>query len=110
MPLMSKGWITSVSPLRLENRPRIFDHHGVDLLVRYTALLERRDDVVMDVQVMPVRQHRTHRLLGQPVHEAIGVMRQHHPFRMTALAHCRDRVYAVLECEDGINSKTVHPE
>ena len=64
------GLQPSVRPLRLlEDLPRVVDEHGVDLLLRDAAALERRDHVLGDVQVVPARHH-LHRFVREPVDEA----------------------------------------
>ena len=71
--------------------------HIQSLLVGDAAFPECRNHVVVDVQVMPVRRHLRHQLLGQRVEITVGVVRQHHLVGVPALAHLRHDVDPVFE-------------
>ena len=47
---------TSVAALLGEDPARVVHQHGDELLIGHAALLQSRDDVVVDVQVVPVGQ------------------------------------------------------
>jgi hypothetical protein len=71
-PIGGTGSLITV--LALEDAARVVDQHGVQLLVGDTALLERRDYVVVDMQVVPIGSGHPQQLLGQRVQIAVGVV------------------------------------
>src|SRR4030095_9192993 len=62
----------------LEDRARFAHEHLVDLLLRHACLAQRRQDVVRDVVVVPLRTRAALALLGEHVAPAVGVVREHH--------------------------------
>ena len=58
-----------IAALPLKDPARICDEHRLQLLVGHALMLQRGDHVIMDVQVIPSRQHHGQGTLWQPVME-----------------------------------------
>ncbi len=80
------------------------------MLVGDTALFQGWNDVVVDVQVVPVRHDDRHRLLRQGIPIAVGIVGEDHLVGVPALAHSCHRVDSVLEREINIDPEPVHSD
>src|SRR5262249_3935418 len=61
-----------------EDRPRVLHEHLLDVIFFDACLAERRQDVVGDVRVMPLRPGPLLGLFGEHVRPAVGIVREHH--------------------------------
>src|SRR5215472_14175238 len=104
IPDSSNGWIMrSIGSLSLKNSSRVIHQHSVDLLVGDPFLLQSRDHVVVDVQVVPAGQDLGERPLRQPMVVAGGIMGENHLAGMAALKHLDHGVNTIFEGEDGVD-------
>src|ERR1700712_363850 len=102
MPLLR----TADLPARaLEELPRRRDEHLLDLLVRDAALAQGGEDVVLDVQEVPVGRDLRAHLRRKPVREAVGVVGQDHAVVVAPLAERRDGGNALLEGEQDVEAE-----
>src|SRR5438552_1223782 len=99
-----------VGLLPFEDPAGVVHQHLVQLLVRDTLFLECRNDVIMNMKIVPSREQRRHHLLRQPMHETGGIMRQDHLTGVPAAAHFGYRLDTILKGQDRIDSKPVHSD
>ena len=100
----------AAATLALEERARVAAQHLVDLLLRHAALEQRRDDVLDDVQEVPVRRHLLVAGRAGTSPEAVRVLRQDHLVGVAALAHRDHGAHAVLERQQDVEAEAVHAE
>ena len=67
-------------------------------------------DVLADVQVVPVRHRRRRDLTGDPVEVAGRVVAQHHPVGVAAAAQLGDHLDPLVRRQEAVDAEAVHAE
>ncbi len=83
--------------------------HVVDLLVRDAVLPQVGQDVIVDVQVVPLGHHGEH-VRVDPVDVASRVVGEDHAIRVTPATHLCHRVGPGLERGSHIDPEAIHPQ
>src|SRR5581483_5825653 len=93
------------------DRARTVDRHLVDLPLADTALAQRRQHLADNRAVVPLR-HGAEQLLRRVVEDAAGVVREHHPIGVTALAKLRHGIDALFEARqaEAVQAEAVHAD
>src|SRR5436190_14735964 len=91
----------------LEEGARIATHHQIHLVLADPTLAQRREHVLDDMEVMPVRRHLWEQLWREPVREALGILGEDHLVGVAALAHRDNRVHPILEGQENVESEPV---
>src|SRR5262245_5202938 len=97
-------------PARLEDGPRISHEHLLDVVFLDARLAERRQDVVGDVRVMPLRPGPLLGLFGEHVRPAVGVVREDHLTGVALGAEPGNHLDTLAGRQEALQAEAVHPD